>query len=533
VVSILTLARIVVEMDNGTNNGVQKVDVVIIGSGASGLQCASDLKDNTELSFVILEARDRVGGRIYSTLEERTKPDQGASVSFYRDHGASWIHGVGEEGNKNPVIQLLQDCDPDADDVVPIFQGNAWMRPMSILHNEGGLAIFVNKERIPNNSVTVDEALQRHFVIQKKICEYAGQMFEDGEGMKTVHMSAEEARVAVLREEKAQSGGNYVLNAAVEGLCLFYTFLNENWNGISNSMLPLYALYDGDDNQDLNDHTYSNQGDYPGAHCKLKNGMRSVLDPLVSQLEGKILLEQQVDKIIRLDDSVRIESSSGLVTIADCCICTLPLGCLKAAASSIFQPSMTCEKLEALSAISAGNYKKVFLTFSTIFWPIDEPLIGLIREDNEPDKKGKYLLVNNLWAKDGIPCMEAVLCGELGEWALGKRTEELTQFVIQFLEDAMPIENVEELCTHCHVTRWEEDPYTYGSYSSFQLGTLERHVDALSSSEWDGRLIFAGEATESEHMGSVHAALISGHRATRLVQQFFDSKEMPRSPNRC
>ena len=517
-------------MDNGKDNGVQKVDVIIIGSGASGLQCAANLKDNTELSFAVLEARDRVGGRIYSTLETRTKPDQvGDSVLFYRDHGASWIHGLGEDGNENPMVQLLRDRNREADDevIIQIFQGNAWMRPMSILHNEGAIAIFANKERIPNDSATIDEALKRHYVIQKKISEYAGKMFEDGEGMNTVYLSAEKARLAVLREENAQIGGNCVVDAAVERLHPFYTFLNENWNGISSSILPLYSLFDGDDKQDLNDHTYSNQGDYPGAHCKIKSGMRSVLDPLVSKLEGRILLQQQVDKIVRLDDSVRVESSSGLVVIADCCICTLPLGCLKSAASSLFHPSLTQEKLEAVSAISAGNYKKVFLTFSTIFWPINEPLIGLIREGNERDKKGKYLLVNNLWAKDGVPCMEAVLCGDLGEWAKGKRTEELMQFVIQFLEDAMPIENAEELCTHCHVTRWEEDPFSMGSYSAFQLGTLERHVDALSSSEWDGRLIFAGEATESEHMGSVHAALISGQRAARLVQQFFDSKEIP------
>ncbi|KAL3943938.1 MAG: hypothetical protein SGBAC_001972 [Bacillariaceae sp.] len=512
-------------MDHGEDS-VQKVDVVIIGSGASGLQCAVDLKENTELSFLVLEARDRVGGRIYSTLEERTQLDQAeASMLFYRDHGASWIHGIGEDGNDNPIIQLLRDTGRYADEVIQIFKGNAWMRPMSILHNEGAIAIFANKEHIPKDSSAVEKALQRHYVIQKKISEHAGQMFANGDGMNTLHLSVKEARFAVLREEKAQSGGDVVVDAAVECLYPFYTFLNENWNGISSSKLPLYALFSEDDNQELNDDKYSKQGDYPGAHCKVKNGMRSVLDPLVSKLKGGILLEQQVDKVIRLHDSVRVESSSGLVVFAQCCISTLPLGCLKSAASSMFQPSLTSEKLEAVSAISAGNYKKVFLTFSSIFWSIDEPLIGLIRE-SEPDKNGKHLLINNLWAKDGVPCLEAVLCGELGEWSIGRSNDELMQFVIQFLEDAMPIENVKELCTHCHVTRWEEDPYTMGSYSSFQLGTMERHVDALASSEWDGRLIFAGEATEPEHMGSVHAALISGQRAAHLVQQYFDSREI-------
>lgn len=512
-------------MCNHDESGTKKVDVVIIGAGAAGLQCGARLHDDTELSFVILEARDRVGGRIYSTLEERTTVDVAkAPIKFYRDHGASWIHGLGEVGNQNPIIELLQANSRGSDDIIQVFQGNAWMRPMSILHKEGAIAIFMDKERLRNDSAIINEALQRHFEIQKKISEYAARLFANGEGMETARISADEARQTVLEAEKTKCGENRKINPQVERLCPFYTFLNENWNGISSSMLPLHALFDEDDIQ-LNDNAYSNQGDFPGPHCKLQKGLQSLLETLVPKLKRTILLGQEVQRITRLEDSVRVESSSGFSVIADCCVCTIPLGCLKASASSIFEPSLTAEKLESISAISAGNYKKVFLTFSTIFWPIDVPLLALIRDSDEPNKVGDYLLVNSLWAKDGVPCMEAVLCGELGVWARGKSTNELKQFVTKFLEDTMPIDNVEDICIDCHVTRWEEDPYTMGSYSSFKLGTLERHVDALGASEWEGRLVFAGEATESEHMGSVHAALISGRKAGNKVQQFFESRD--------
>mmetsp|Transcript_2204 Transcript_2204/g.2434 ORF Transcript_2204/g.2434 Transcript_2204/m.2434 type:complete len:111 (-) Transcript_2204:2-334(-) len=72
----------------------------------------------------------------------------------------------------------------------------------------------------------------------------------------------------------------------------------------------------------------------------------------------------------------------------------------------------------------------------------------------------------------------------------------------------------------CQITRWEEDPYTGGAYSSFQLGTLERHVVALQQPDWDQRLWLAGEHTHSEHMGSVHAALLSADRvADSIIRQ--------------
>jgi hypothetical protein len=49
------------------------------------------------------------------------------------------------------------------------------------------------------------------------------------------------------------------------------------------------------------------------------------------------------------------------------------------------------------------------------------------------------------------------------------------------------------------------------------LGALSRHVDELRCPEWDGRLVFAGEATLLEYEGSVHAALFSGKNAAKIV----------------
>src|SRR4051812_27062206 len=45
-------------------------DVIIIGAGVAGLACAGVLADNG-LSVIILEARDRVGGRILTHYDEQ------------------------------------------------------------------------------------------------------------------------------------------------------------------------------------------------------------------------------------------------------------------------------------------------------------------------------------------------------------------------------------------------------------------------------------------------------------------------------
>ena len=64
-------------------NELKKYKFVIIGGGISGLAAGRKLlKEHDEEDFVILEAQDRIGGRILTA-----KSEQG----FEADLGASWI----------------------------------------------------------------------------------------------------------------------------------------------------------------------------------------------------------------------------------------------------------------------------------------------------------------------------------------------------------------------------------------------------------------------------------------------------------
>ena len=65
--------------------------VVVVGAGVAGLAAARELAD-AGAEVVVLEARDRIGGRIF------TDRSTGQPV----DLGASWIHGV----RGNPVVPL-------------------------------------------------------------------------------------------------------------------------------------------------------------------------------------------------------------------------------------------------------------------------------------------------------------------------------------------------------------------------------------------------------------------------------------------
>jgi len=91
-------------------------DVAIIGAGAAGLGAAHALQ-GSGLSFVVLEARDRVGGRGHTIM---------ASPEVTFDLGCGWLHSA----DKNSFVSIAEQLNFEIDKTLPPWRertvGNAF-----------------------------------------------------------------------------------------------------------------------------------------------------------------------------------------------------------------------------------------------------------------------------------------------------------------------------------------------------------------------------------------------------------------------
>jgi monoamine oxidase len=77
----------------GARSNAKKAQVLVVGAGMAGLAAADALREKGK-SVIVLEGRDRVGGRIWTDR----------SLGLPVDLGASWIHGV----NDNPLSAIAK-----------------------------------------------------------------------------------------------------------------------------------------------------------------------------------------------------------------------------------------------------------------------------------------------------------------------------------------------------------------------------------------------------------------------------------------
>lgn len=286
---------------------LESSNVVVVGAGVAGLTAARALSAAGH-EVVVLEARDRIGGRTHTA-------EVGAAIV---DLGGAWIHGEVE----NPVAEFLTAHDKrfephslDPDLIYDAVDGGALGMFSLIKPGLGMEGFFSDMEEL-------HEKLGDDASLEDALDEYFGEdAFDDA--------SSRRGRFFVEAIASASSG-------------------------------PM-------DLQSLADWVVGAGEPHEGSDQVVEGGYATLVDLLAEGLD--VRLEHVVSKIEILDEAVRVTSSEGVFQ-ASHVVSSVPLGVLQSGAIE-FVPPLPEDKVDSIQRLAAGSFEKVVLVFEERFWADD------------------------------------------------------------------------------------------------------------------------------------------------------------------
>jgi monoamine oxidase len=210
---------------------------------------------------------------------------------------------------------------------------------------------------------------------------------------------------------------------------------------------------------------------------------------------------------------VTVTTSAGMHA-CDHVIVTVPIGVLKSG-SITFSPALSAAKAGAISRLGSGLLNKCILEFpaGTQFWPADRAVLG-----TSSPVRGAFSTFLNLQHLTGKPVLMGWLVGDAAlereSWTdaaiAAEAMARLRATVSATAPDPVSVT----------VTRWGQDPYARGSYSTCNMSTRLGDRALLREPVAGNKLLFAGEATLDTGFAQVPGAYYSGKReAERLIAQ--------------
>lgn len=285
------------------------VDVIVVGAGIAGLTTARALALNGA-SVVVLEARERIGGRTWT--------DDALGVPV--DLGASWIHGI----DGNPLWSLAAAFDIETVEfTVGSFQFDG--RPIA-WHDPSGARLA----DVPSGAFLADLHTVDGLLPAAVDATAPGTSYADVVASVVASLGWVDSRARRVEEYMAHRS---------EDLC-----------GAPVTDLDAHGLDE--------EHVAGDEVVFPGGYGQYVTALAAGLD--VRTQAVVTLVEQN-------DERVRVTTTDGAVFCAQDVVVTVPLGVLQSG-DVRFDPPLVAPVAGAVERLGMGVYDKVFLRFPSTFW---------------------------------------------------------------------------------------------------------------------------------------------------------------------
>jgi monoamine oxidase len=429
------------------------MQVVVIGAGVAGLAAAQTLS-GAGVKVCVLEARDRIGGRVYTVRDPR--------VPIPIELGAEFIHG-----HPNEIFSIVTSAGLSAAEAKGPHRSIRNGKPID------GSEMFSQTDQI------------FHAIRDPSLPDQTFSEF-----LATVDASPEARELA---------------KAYVEG-----------FNAAPADRISMRALAIEMQAADAigGNRSFRLKQGYGRVSEWLWGGCRRELTTLRLQTVATGVRWKRNE----IQVAVESPSGAALPSIrADCAVITVPLGVLQAPENTPgairFVPPLGGFG-EAAAHLAMGQAVRITLVFRSSFWEEQSiiPRTGFIHSVEKWFPTWWTTLAKSFpaltgWA--GGPKAEAVT--GLSEGAVIERAIESLSHIL-----GIATGRVRSQVEAQFFYSWSTDPFTRGAYSYGLVGGQEAR--GVLASPIEGTLFFAGEATDGDgHGGTVHGAIATGRRAAHAI----------------
>ena len=520
-----------------------RYNVIIIGAGVAGLSAACHLQEHGIENVIILEARDRVGGRLYpinvSQLDQmkRNHVDGYSNYVIHNDNeedpviqlGAQWIHGAALE---NPLIE--------------------YCKRNNLLNKEGA----TDENIIGISGDLSAERFEEMRVFTSKGKELSDNVIEIGSKIYETAMKNTEQHFQTNHDEKndhsefASLEDYYDKMVEIELATIRDSeeVVKKDWKDIKTFLSGcklLYTHYSCDEMHKIHASLYCSVPEVPGDDVDIP---KDLLSFMTSKLKNEAIKLNHIVKKIEWNNNVsEKETESEMVCIdvefendahkftADYVICTLPVGVLKKYHIDLFSPPLPKSKVDAIDHIGAGQVAKYFLEWDTS-WRNDKDndisiMLAWTEEELQDEKSFPRDWVKGITQFFPIGSKQGqkyrMICWIGGDCASIADTiededilEGIGHILRQFLGDDK-IPNPQNV----HRTCWTKDEFTLGGYSYPKLNANSKDIENLGApliakNSQKPAVLFAGEATCPKFWSFLHGAHETGKAQAENVIQY-------------
>ncbi|CAA6657428.1 unnamed protein product [Spirodela intermedia] len=446
--AVLTILLVAFEGYSVAARSEPQPAVIIVGAGMSGISAAKTLSEAGIKNILILEATNRIGGRI------RKAKFAGLNVEI----GANWVEGVNGQ-QMNPIWTLANK-----------------LRLRSFRSEFGNISSNVYQTGLYAASkaqTAVDNA--------DKVAEAASEF------AKSLSRSGQDDISVSTFQRLSQSVPSTAIDMAVDYFNHDYEFAEPpRVTSLQNTeLLPTFANY-GEDVYFVADQRGYESTVYHLAYQFLaSDGKGTIIDP-------RLKLNNVVNRIEHSQSGVTVKTEDDSTYTADYVMVSASVGVLQTNLIK-FQPDLPTWKILAIYQFNMAVYTKIFVNFPSKFWPSGNGQSSSSMQQFESQYPGANVLLVTVTDEESR--------------RIEQQPDSVTKAEIMEVLRNMFGKNIPE-ATDILVPRWWSDRFYKGTFSNWPIGVSRYEYDQIRAPV--GRVYFTGEHTSQHYNGYVHGAYLSG-----------------------